>query len=153
MISKEIDGSNTNNSLKKIRLHRGKYEWADAGVLIRNYGPTMLYLLLKTSNLDTRIGVSNLKYETNKEIQDKFSNNIKDLLDDISSNYSIIIDKGEHHKDYVWHILRDILSGKISTPNYFIEMTKDDWDTGTELTAGELINDATEKYNNTVSAK
>ena len=31
--------------------------------LIRNGRPTMLYLILKIINLDTRIGVYNLKYE------------------------------------------------------------------------------------------
>ena len=32
------------------------------GGLIRNYRPTMLYLIFKSINTDTIIGVSNLKY-------------------------------------------------------------------------------------------
>ena len=49
MIAKAIEFSITKTSLKKSSLCCGEYEWANDGVLIRNYGPTMLYLLLKSS--------------------------------------------------------------------------------------------------------
>ena len=62
MIAKAIEGSIKNTSLKKIRLHRGEYEWANAGGIMINYGPTILYLLFKSTNQATRIGVSNIKY-------------------------------------------------------------------------------------------
>ena len=55
------------------------------------------------------------------------------------SNYSIVIDKGESHDDYVRHIFRDILTGPKSTLNCFIERTRDDRETGTELPPAELI--------------
>ena len=64
-----------------------------------NDGLTMLYLIFKIMNSDTRIGISDLKYEIEKATLSKFGNNVKDLLDDISSNYSTILDKGEHHGD------------------------------------------------------
>ena len=63
MITKAIEGSIKNIYLKNIRLHRGLYEWIDDGVLISNYRPTMLYLVLKIINPDKRIGVSNQKDE------------------------------------------------------------------------------------------
>ena len=75
-----------------------------------NYGPNILYLLLKSINTDKSIGVSNLKYEIEKSTLDKFGNNVKYLLYDTSSNYSIIIDKGDHHEYYVCHIFRALLS-------------------------------------------
>ena len=50
MIAKVIEGSITKISFKKLRLHRREYEWADTGGIIRNYGPTMIYLLLKIIN-------------------------------------------------------------------------------------------------------
>ena len=52
---------------------------------------------------------------------------MKVLLDDISSNYSILIDKGELHEEYNRHVFRDILSGPNSTFNCFIENYKYDW--------------------------
>ena len=91
----------------------------------------MIHLLFKIINPDTSIGVSNLKYEIEKTTIAKFGNNVKDLIDDMSSNYTIIIEKGECHGDYVCHIFRALLSGPNSTFNHFIEITKDDWDTGT----------------------
>ena len=96
-----------------------------------NYGTTMLYLIFKPTNPDTRIGVSNLKYEIEKSTLDKFGNNFKDILDGMSSNYTIIVDKGESNEDYVRHIFRDLLSGTNSTFNHFIERAKDDWYIGT----------------------
>ena len=48
-----------------------------------NYGPTMIELLFKNINPDTRIGVFNLKYEIGKTILSKFGNNGKDLIDDM----------------------------------------------------------------------
>ena len=111
----------------------------------------MLYLLFKIINSDTKIVVSNLKDEIDRSTLSTFGNNVKYLLDDMSSNYSIIIDKGELPKDYVFHIFRYLLSGTNSISNIFIERTKDGWDTGTEVPAVELIHNDTYKYNNTVA--
>ena len=54
----------------------------------------MLYLTFKSINPATSIGVSNLKYDIYKSTLAKFINHVKDLLDDMSSNYSIVLDKG-----------------------------------------------------------
>ena len=86
MIAKEIVGSSTNTSLKKLRIRQGGYKWADARCIINNHGRTMLYLLFKGINLATRIGDSNLKDEIDKATLSKFFNNAKDLFDEISSN-------------------------------------------------------------------
>ena len=53
----------------------------------------MHYILLKSINPDTTIGVSNLKYEIEISNLAKFCNNAETLLDDIYLNYSINIDK------------------------------------------------------------
>ena len=63
MIVKEIEGSIKKTYIKKIRLHRGEYKWANFGDLISNDGPAMVHRLFKSVNLYKRIGVSNLKYE------------------------------------------------------------------------------------------
>ena len=63
MISKGIEGSITKTYLKKLRFHCGEYEWAEAGGIISNYVPTMLYLIFKSINPAIRIGVLNLKDE------------------------------------------------------------------------------------------
>ena len=113
--------------------------------------PTMLHLIFKGINLATMICVSNLKEEIQKSTLAKFVNNLEDILDDMSSNYSIIVYNVERHEDYVRKIFRDILSGPNSTFNSFIESNKDDWFTGTEILKGYLIQNATEKYNNMVA--
>ena len=65
----------------------------DDGAIIRNDGPTMFYLIVKSINPDTSIGTSNIKDETKKSNIAKFRNKVKDVLYDMSSNYSIITDK------------------------------------------------------------
>ena len=72
MIDKEIEVSVTKTTLKKIRFSQGEYEWTESGGIIRNDGPTMLYLLFKTINPDTSISVSNLKDEIDKANLTKF---------------------------------------------------------------------------------
>ena len=125
MIAKAIDRSIIKKSLKTLGLHSRVYEWTDAWSLIRNYEPILIYLIFKSINQAKMIGISNLKGEIDKATLDKFGNNIKDLLDDISSNYLIIIYKGENHEDYVRLIFKDLLSGPNSTFNRFIEKAKD----------------------------
>ena len=72
----------------------------------------MLYLVVKSINPATSIVVSNLKYDIEKSILAKFGNNVKDLFDYMFLYYSIILDIGEQHEDYVRHIFRDLLSGQ-----------------------------------------
>ena len=49
----------------------------------------------------------------------------------MSLNYFIIVDKGERREDYFRHIFWDLLLGPKSTLNFFIESTKNYWDTVT----------------------
>ena len=80
----------------------------------------MLYIIFKSINPDIMIGFSNLKDEIEKSTLSKFGTNVKDLIDEMSSNYTIIIDKGGHHEDYFFHIFRVIFSGPNTTFNSFI---------------------------------
>ena len=58
----------------------------------------MTYIIFKKINTSTSIGVSNLKYKNEKSTVSKFGNNVKDIFDDMFSNYPIIFDKGEFHE-------------------------------------------------------
>ena len=81
----------------------------------------MIYLLLKIINPAAGISVSNLKDEIEKSALEKFGNNLKDLLEYMSSNYSIVVDKGEQHEGYIIHIFRGVFSGPNSTINNLIQ--------------------------------
>ena len=112
MTSKKIEVSITDTSLKKLGIHRKEYEWEKSRGLIRSDVPTVIHLLFKIVNPTSSIGVSNLKNEIEKETLARFGNDVKNIIDDISSNYTIIIEKGEHDEDYVPHLLRYILKVK-----------------------------------------
>ena len=96
----------------------------------------MLYLILRSIKRATSIGVSNLKDEIEKSTLSKFGKNVKYFIGYISSNYSIIIDKGERYYYYVHRIFRDPVLGPNSTFNSFIDRAKYDWDRGTEVPTG-----------------
>ena len=91
MIYKAIDNSIKNTSLNKLKIHLREYEWTGDGGLIRNDEPNMLDFIFKIINPDTSIATSNLKDEIVKTTISKLGNNIKYLLDDMYSNYTIII--------------------------------------------------------------
>ena len=77
----------------------------------------MLYVIFKIINSATRVEFSNLKYDIEKSKKSKFGKNVKDLVGDMSSNYTIIIDMVGLHEDYVCHLFRALLSGPNSTIN------------------------------------
>ena len=123
------------------------------GGLIRTNVPMMLYLTFKSINPKTRIGISNPKEKIERATISKIGNNMTDILDEIYSNYTIIIDKGGNNEDYVHPIFRAHLLGLNSTLNCFIECPKYEWDTGTEIETGDLIQNTTKNYNNMVTEK
>ena len=153
MITKAIWGSITKTLLKKLRLDLREYKWSGARGLIRNIVPAMLYLLFKIINPDTRIGVSNLKDEIEKSTLAKFFINVKYLLYCMSSDYTIIICKGGCNQGFFCHIFRAPFSVQKSTMSSFIEITKDDRETGCVILSLYTIISTTEKYNNTVTVK
>ena len=59
----------------------------------------MIYILFETINPVTRIEMFNLKYDIYKTTLSKFVYSVKDILYDMSSNYTIIVDKGRWHED------------------------------------------------------
>ena len=97
MISKAIEVSISNTYPKKLWLLLNEQEWECAGGIIWTGGTTVIYLLFNIINTSTCIGISNLKDNIQKSILSKFRNNIKDILDNMSSNYTIIINKGGRH--------------------------------------------------------
>ena len=88
----------------------------------------MLYLISKIINRAKSTDVSNLKYEIEKATLAHFGNNLRYHFDDMSSNYSIIIDKVEYHEGCVGHIFRYILSGSNSTFNFSLKGIKKIWE-------------------------
>ena len=104
-----------------------EYEWTYTGGIISKYVPNMIYLIYKIINPDTSIDVSNIKGEIRKSTIAKFGNNVEDLIEKMSSNYSIIIDKVEYHEGCVGHIFRYILSGSNSTFNFSLKGIKKIW--------------------------
>ena len=72
IISVETEGSITKIHFKKLWLLCGNFEWSNTRGLMGKYGPTTLYIIFKSINTATRIGVYNKKYEIEKATIYKF---------------------------------------------------------------------------------
>ena len=86
--------------------------------------PTVVYLIFRSIDNVTIIGASNLKDDIEKATILWFGKNLRNILDYMLANNTIIINKGGHHKYYVNHIFRDILAVPKSTFDFSIEISK-----------------------------
>ena len=93
----------------------------------------MLYLLFKSINPATRISLSDLKVDIDILTLSKLRNNVRDVPDNIPSDYTIIINKGGLNENYVCHIFIDLLEVPNSTFNRFIGISNYEWDTGIDI--------------------
>ena len=66
----------------------------------------MLYILLKTTNTTTMIGISNLKDNIEKAKISKLGKMSRIFLMTCIQKYTIIVDKGGRYEDHVYHIFR-----------------------------------------------
>ena len=115
-------------------------------------GPTILWLLLQSSNPSTRVGVSELKADLRQADSAKFKHNVKDLTDYMSSKYREIQEKEQQHQDY----LLDLFNALKTVPNSdfasFVRDERQAWEIGGTKDADQLIAEALTIYNNAVSA-
>ena len=70
------------------------------------------------------------------------------MLDHMSDTYTEILKSGGSHEDYIMDLYSALLSTKNEVFKSFIQRSKDDWETGSNVSAEELIAMSTEKYNN-----
>ena len=60
-------------------------------------------------------------------------------------NYTIIVDKGVCNEKYIYHIFIFVLSVPNYISNHFIEQSQYEWDKGTEVETGEMIQKGNQK--------
>ena len=117
---RKIEGFITKASRKKLRVHLRIHEWAHDGGVIMKYRPIIFYTLFKSTNPSARIGFFNLKSKIDKSALVRFGISVQGILDNMSSNYTIVIDEGEQHEYYVHYLFRDLFFGSNSTFNCFV---------------------------------
>ena len=149
MISKRIKGSITTSSWKSLILRKDKFSWTSTTTNEVNFdGPTMIYFLVSTLNLSTRVGVTEFKNEIQNARLDKYDQNLKEMLDNTQDNYGHTTDLDQTHQDYMMHLFDALLSSRNDVFNAYIQCRKYHWEEGGSLTHDTLIVNATTKYNN-----
>ena len=152
MIAKRIENSISESSWKTLMLKKLAFTWTDTTTgTVHLDGPTMLYILLSLVNPTTRVGVSELKKLIMKATLPAFKHNVIDMLDDMASNYSRILELGGTHEDYLMNIFDALLTTTNIVFEHFIQSEKNKWEIGDEYTADNLIELATTKYNNLIT--
>ena len=72
------------------------------------------------------------------------------MLDHIQYNYEEIIRQNHTHQDYVMNLFISLLTTKNDIFCLMIQMEKNSWELGTEISADKLVKKATTKYNTMV---
>ena len=151
MIAKRILGHLKAADYKILKNKEAKYKWT-GNSKVEYDGPTILWLLLQSSNPSTRVGVSELKTDLREATSAKFKHNVKDLTDYMSSKYREIWEKVQQHQDY----LLDLFNALKTVPNgdfaSFVRDERQAWEIGGNKDADQLIAESLTIYNNAVSA-
>ena len=77
-----------------------------------------------------------------------FANNVKDMLDDMDSNYQEIVAHNHSHDDYTIHLFDALHTSKNEAFRSMVQRKKNDWELGGELNDHELIDECVTKFNN-----
>jgi hypothetical protein len=153
MIGMRIFNSLSDESKKSIRSKSALWSWTSEDGEQFYDGVTMLQILVTKVKPSTRVGLTDLKDKIRSAKLVNFSENVADMLDNMGDNYLEILKSSGSHEDYLMDLFTALLSTKNDVFKSFIQRQKDDWETGKDLDADELIAAATEKYNNMVRQK
>ena len=110
----------------------------------------MIYLLIKSVNPDTRVGVHDLKRKIQAARLSAHGHNVKAMLDDMAQNYRQILEADQTHDDFLYNLFDALLSSKNSVFNNYIQHEKNLWEKGQDVNSDDLIDLALVKYNNLV---
>jgi hypothetical protein len=153
MIGMRIFNSLSDESKKSIRSKSALWNWMSEDGEQFYDGVTMLQILVTKVKPSTRVGLTDLKDKIRSAKLSSFSENVADMLDHMGDNYLEILKSSGSHEDYLMDLFTALLSTKNDVFKSFIQRQKDDWETGKDLDADELVATATEKYNNMVRQK
>ena len=130
-------------------LKKHDFSWINAARgSINHDGPTMLQILIQGINPTTRVGVSDFKKAIQNCKLSMFNNNVKDMLDDMDSNYQKIIEHNHTHDDYTMHLFDTLLTSKNKVFCSMVQGKKNDWEIGRDVNNNELINECVTHFNN-----
>jgi hypothetical protein len=153
MIGMRIFNSLSEESKKSIRSKSELWKWTSTDGEEFYDGVTMLQILVTKVKPSTRVGLTDLKDKIRSAKLANFSENVADMLDHMNDIYLEILKSSGSHEDFLMDIFNALLTSKNEVFKSFIQRSKDDWETGSNIEPDELIATATEKYNNMVRQK
>jgi hypothetical protein len=153
MIGMRIFNSLSEESKKSLRSKSELWKWTSADGEEFYDGVTMLQILVTKVKPSTRVGLTDLKDKIRSAKLANFSENVADMLDHMNDIYLEILKSSGSHEDFLMDIFTALLTSKNEVFKAFIQRSKDDWETGTDIEPDQLIATATEKYNNMVRQK
>jgi hypothetical protein len=153
MIGMRIFNSLSEESKKSLRSKSELWKWISTDGEEFYDGVTMLQILVTKVKPSTRVGLTDLKDKIRSAKLTNFSDNVADMLDHMNETYLEILKSSGSHEDFLMDIFNALLTSKNDVFKAFIQRSKDDWETGEDIEADQLIATATEKYNNMVKQK
>ena len=145
-----VCGNGETLSIFTLMAKKHLFRWQKPSGDYEYDGPTALFLVLESVNPSTRVGVARLKKKLRETRLGGYNHNVRDMLTAIQSTYTTIEELGFKHDNIVMETFEALLSTKNQVFKDFIQRKKDGWETGDDLTLGDLSEYALNKYNNMV---
>ena len=153
MIWQRLLGSLSPASENALMARKHLFRWKKPTGDYEYDGPTALFLVLESVNPNTRVGVARLKQKLRETRLGGYNHNVRDMLTAVQSTYTMIEELGFKHDDIVMDVFAALLSTKNQIFKDFIQRKKDAWETGEDMTLGDISEYALNKYNNMVEQK
>ena len=153
MIAKRLQNSIDDASWKSLLQKQTDFAWLNQKGNYDYDGPTMLKILLSTVNPATRVGVKELRKAIRTARLPRYKHDVQAMLDNMNNNYLKIIRKEESHDNYEDDLFEALLSSKNDIFRNYIQRLQDEWESGKDITPGDIMELALRKYNNMLERK
>jgi hypothetical protein len=152
MIAEFLMNSFTDEAKRSILVHRKRFEYTTADGSIVNDGVAMLLICLKTTNPNTKVGISNLKSYLSKASPDQHNGDIAIMINAMEQRKQEIEEKGGRHDDFLLNVFDACEKSKNKGFTKFAATLRDKWESdeseGEDFDLQTILQQLTTKWNN-----
>jgi hypothetical protein len=152
MIAEFLMNSFTDEAKRSILVHRKRFEYTTTDGSVVNDGVAMLLICLKTTNPNTKVGISNLKSYLSKVSPDQHNGDIAIMINAMEQRKQEIEEKGGRHDDFLLNIFDACEKSKNNGFVKFAANLRDKWESdkseGEDFDLQTILQQLTTKWNN-----
>ena len=152
MIAEYLMNSLTDEAKRSLLVHRKRFEYTMTDGSVVNDGVAMLLICLKTTNPNTKVGISNLKSYLSKVSPDQHNGDIAVMINAMEQRKQEIEEKGGRHDDFLLNVFDACEKSKNKGFVKFSATLRDKWESdeneGEDFDLQTILQQLTTKWNN-----